>query len=136
MVWSIQLSVETDPHAIRMVRHIIALYAREHGASKDVASSLELAVGEALINAHTHAYHGHAGPLEVDLVANRRAIAVAVHDHGRPAVDMPTIPKSIPTLLSGHLGLYLIGKLMDRAHIIHPANECGGTTLWMLKHWT
>ena len=136
MTWSIQLRLDTVPDAIRMVRRVVALLAREHGESDDVASSLELAVGEALNNAHEHAYHGDPGPLEVDLVADDRGLAVAVHNHGRPVTDVPTIPRDAPPMSSGHFGLYLIGRLMDRVHIVHPVNERGGTAIRMVKHWT
>jgi anti-sigma regulatory factor (Ser/Thr protein kinase) len=136
MAWSIQVRLDTAPDTLRVVRHIIALLAREHGASSDVASSLELAVGEALINAHEHAYDGHPGPLEIDLVADDLSLAVAIHDHGRPVTDVPRIPRDAPSLSSGHYGLYLIGQLMDRVQIVHPVSERGGTAIRMVKHWT
>jgi anti-sigma regulatory factor (Ser/Thr protein kinase) len=135
MAWSIQLHLDAEPDALRMARSVVGAMARKHGVSEEVANSLELAVGEALLNAHEHVYRGYPGPLDIDVTADDQDLVVAVHNHGRPMITASGIPTTPPQVSSRHFGLFLIGQLMDRVHIVHPVNERGGTSIRMVKRW-
>jgi anti-sigma regulatory factor (Ser/Thr protein kinase) len=134
MASAIQLRLTTAPDELRVVRHVVAMLAREHGAPEDAATSVELAVGEALVNAYEHAYHMRPGVLEIDIALDDSDMMVAVHNHGEPVTDALTIPRNAPTS-TGHFGLFLIGQLMDGVQIVHPPNGGGGTSIRMVKHW-
>lgn len=134
MGWAIQLRLTAGPDELRVVRHVVGMLTREHGASENVADSVELAVGEALGNAYEHAYNNRPGALEIDVAGDDSRMEVAVHNHGEPVTQALTIPKNAPTS-TGHFGLFLIGQLMDGVQIVHPPNGQGGTSIRMVKYW-
>src|SRR5688572_13282450 len=99
-----------------MARRMIVAMAVASGVSERSAFELEVAVGEALANAHRHAYAGETGPLEIDMTVQRipptkLVWTISVHDHGA-AVTPPVVPETLPSHPAGQ-GLYLIRGLVD-----------------------
>ena len=87
------------------------------GASGSEASEIELAAGEALSNAHRHAYPDGVGLVEVDVQAFQSELAVTIHNDGRE-VSPPIVPSALPASNSpSGRGLYLISRIMDSVEV-------------------
>lgn len=134
MSWKIAVHCETDPIALRTVRKVVAHVARVEGAADPTVDSIEVATGEILSNAHNHAYSGGIGPLAVELSYDGDKLQIVVTNHGAPLTAVPEIPAHVPTARRDGLGLYVVGKLMDEAEIVHPAGAGYGTAVRMAKH--
>jgi stage II sporulation protein AB (anti-sigma F factor) len=134
MSWKIAVHCDTDPVALRTVRKVVAHVARVEGATESTADSIEVATGEILTNAHNYAYPGTIGPLAVELSYDGDKLQIVVTNHGAPLTAVPQIPDSVPTTRRDGLGLYVVGKLMDEAEIVHPAGAGYGTAVRMAKH--
>ena len=131
--WRFTISLSTAPEEQRMARRLVAAAAREVGADARTALDLEVAVGEAMANAHIHAYGGRRpGKIRLDLQFDGAAMSVAIHDSGRPVAGAPEVPAALPPPGRGR-GLYLIGRLMDEARLVHPDRRGRGTMLLMRK---
>jgi anti-sigma regulatory factor (Ser/Thr protein kinase) len=127
------IHVETRPHNLRLARKLVASAAQLAGADSRTASEIELAVGEALNNAHIHAYQRGVGPVQIDVLVDGPQFTMVIHDHGAP-VAPPVIPKETPGEGSGGgRGLYLIGQLMDDATVERTPQENRGTAVRMMK---
>ncbi len=122
MTWTLSLKLQTDPNALRAVRRIVYAVAKQEGLSDREARELEVASGEALSNARTHAYSDGVGPLTVDVTSDTAAFAVAIHDTGVPA-SLPTVPNSLPN--PGGTGLFLVASLVDEVKIQRNGNGKG-----------
>ncbi|MGH2397810.1 MAG: ATP-binding protein [bacterium] len=135
MPWEVTLKFVTDPAVFHIVRKSLAAAAVAEGMSRDAASEIEVAVGEALSNAYIHAYGRDVGPLEIDLASDGARVTILIHDHGKPLTDRPAIPGTLPQRGDGRggRGLYLIGRLMDEAEVIHPGPRGRGTAIRMVK---
>src|SRR5579859_3588993 len=79
------------PVLLRMARKQVAAAARAAGAVELDAERVELAVGEALTNAHDHGYGGVPGPIELEIAYEPHRFAVTVHDEG-PGPQFPDPP--------------------------------------------
>lgn len=135
MPWEVTLKFVTDPAVFHVVRKSIVAAAVAEGMSTDAASEIEVAVGEALSNAYIHAYNRDVGPLEIDLAFDGATFSLIVHDHGKPLTDRPVIPQTLPLPAGkGGRGLYVIGRLMDEAEVLHPGPRGRGTAIRMVKH--
>ena len=130
--WQFTLRMSTTSQDLRMARRLVAAAAREAGANDAVAFDLEVAVGEALENAHVHAYGRRRGKLEVELQFDGTTLGIAVHDSGKPMATAMQIPTTLPPPGAGR-GLYLIGQLMDEAQLVHPDRRGRGTAVHMRK---
>src|SRR5580658_8554635 len=128
-----KLEFELDPSSITRMRRLIGHVGEEEGGAPEVAGEVEVAVGEILLNAHRHAYHGRPGPLEIEISVDHDRLELLIHDHGEPITDVPTIPRTRPARVSEGLGLYMVGRLMDEAEIIHPARDGRGTAVRLVK---
>lgn len=116
-----------------MARRLVAAGAREAGADAATMFDLEVAIGEALGNASAHAYRGsRRGKLEIEFRFDGTDLAIAVHDSGRPVSTAMQIPTELPPPGAGR-GLYLIGRLVDEARLIHPDRRGRGTAVYMRK---
>lgn len=133
--WDVTLKFVTDPTVFHIVRKSIAAAAIAEGMSRDGASEIEVAVGEALSNAYIHAYGRDVGPLEIDLGSDGACVTILIHDHGKPLTDRPAIPSTLPQRGDGRggRGLYIIGYLMDEAEVLHPGPRGMGTAIRMVK---
>lgn len=135
MAWVISLHLQSGPDAIRTVRKLAGAAARSVGASETDAYDVEGAVGEAVSNAHFHAYGGsQEGPIEVEMEFDGTNLTIIVHNGGKPVTDRMTVPRSLPQADSGGRGLYLIGQLMDEVVVTHPDRDGRGTAVKMVKH--
>lgn len=132
MSWRLTLTLRTEPASMRLARKLVGHIVHLTGGSDEDASDVEVAVGEVLSNAHRHAYAGGVGPLSVELAYTPPSFHVVIHDDGAPVVDRPTIPRTLPAGPSG-LGLYLVGRLMDEAEVLHPYRNDRGTAVRMAK---
>jgi anti-sigma regulatory factor (Ser/Thr protein kinase) len=123
MTWTLSLRLQTDPDALRAVRRMIYAVVKQERLSERKAREFELAIGEALSNARTHAYSNGAGPLTVDITSDAAAVEVAIHDTGAP-ITLPTVPTSLP-LDPRAVGLFLIASLVDEVKIQTNGNGKG-----------
>jgi anti-sigma regulatory factor (Ser/Thr protein kinase) len=122
---------------MRMARKAVVAAVGASSADEVALADVEIAVGEALANAHRHAYGGATGRIEIDVVGRRirdRAIVwtVSVHDHGT-AVTPPPVPEALSRGPVGQRGLYLISRLMDRVTIIVNPSTGYGVSITMEK---
>jgi anti-sigma regulatory factor (Ser/Thr protein kinase) len=119
--------------SLQLARKMVACAAKHAGADDTTAGEIELAVGEALNNAHLHAYRRGIGPLEIEMMVDGPRFAVTVRDHGTPTV-LPVIPRERPVerRYGGH-GLFLIGQLMDDASVDQSMENDSGTVIRMVK---
>ena len=123
MTWTLSLNLQTDPDALRAARRMIYAVVKQEGLPGGAARELELAVGEALRNARTHAYSSGEGPLTVDITSDTAAVAVAVHDTGAP-ISLPTVPTSLPSDPRA-VGLFAVASLVDEVKIQRNGNGKG-----------
>jgi anti-sigma regulatory factor (Ser/Thr protein kinase) len=90
--------------SLRPTRHALAYWLQRAGADAETASSVVLAVNEAVANAVEHAYQPGAGEVNVEARLDGATIEVRVCDGGawRPRRDA-----------GGGLGLHLMERLVD-----------------------
>jgi anti-sigma regulatory factor (Ser/Thr protein kinase) len=111
MTWTLSINLATDPDTLRVGRRMIYATVKQEGLSDEKARELELATGEALVNARAHAYANGVGLVTIDLTSHTEAFVVAIHNGGKP-VSLPTVPTTLPSYPAG-TGLYLIAALVD-----------------------
>ena len=58
---------------------------------------------------------------------------ISIHDYGAVLTEVPMIPRAQPVRVSDGMGLYMVGRLMDEAEILHPARDGRGTALGMVE---
>ncbi len=132
MTWAFSVSTQTDPCAIRVVRRMIRDIVGREGGSEEDAWGLELALGEALFNAHTHAYAGGVGPVEVAVGFGDETFTLTVRDRGE-SVSTPTVPHALPPD-HRRLGLFLISSVVDYVDIRQNEDAIGlGVSITMIK---
>ncbi len=129
---SLTVTLTTDPAVLRLAWKLLADFVRIVGGSHAEALDVEVAVGEIFANAYYHAYGQRAGPLRVEISYAPPRLQLLIQDHGAPLVDRPTIPAAPPAGGTG-LGLYMVGRLMDEAEVIHPSRASRGTAVRMVK---
>jgi len=110
-----------------MVRKQVAAAARAAGAVELDAGRVELAVGEALTNAHDHGYGGAPGAIELEIAYEPHRFAVTVHDEG-PGTQFPDPPDR---RTGGGYGLQVIKELMDETDFQRSGPTGRGTTVHM-----
>jgi anti-sigma regulatory factor (Ser/Thr protein kinase) len=125
---------------MRLARKAVVAVVAASGSDAAALADVEIAVGEALANAHRHAYGGAPGRIEIDVAGRRitdQAIVwtVSVHDHGT-AVTPPPVPEALSRGTVGQRGLYLISRLMDRVTIIVNPSTGYGVSITMEKTLT
>ena len=128
------LEFELEPSAVTHVRRLIGHVVEDAGGAPEVEGEIEFAVGEILLNAYRHAYHGRPGPLQIEMSLDHATLELRIHDHGPVLTGPPTIPRSRPTRVSDGMGLYVVGRLMDEAEVIHPARNGRGTVVRLVKN--
>lgn len=132
MTWTFSVNIQTEPTAIRVVRRMIRDLVERQGGSEEDAWGLELALGEALFNAHSHAYAGGAGPVEVAVVFDDGTFTLTVRDRGEP-ISTPIVPSTAPPD-QRRLGLFLISALVDCVDIRRNEDAIGGgVSITMIK---
>lgn len=133
MPWKLRMHVDTDPHALRIVRKLLGAMARIEGAKDKDMHLIEVAVGEVLANTRLHAYRNGIGPIEVTTEFDGTRFAVTIRNHGEPVSGQPVIPESRSGQDARGWGLYMIGQIMDEVEIVQlPSHELG-TAVRMVK---
>jgi anti-sigma regulatory factor (Ser/Thr protein kinase) len=117
MLWDVSLGIDSSLESLRVGRRLVHQLALLAGASETVASEIELSTGEALANAHNHAYPNTVGPVGIEVQAMDSTFSVTIHNGGKEITppEVPAIPPDRRSL-DGR-GLYLIGRLMDTVEI-------------------
>jgi serine/threonine-protein kinase RsbW len=109
------LSIHTDSRteSLRLARKRIREAVLGVGADLEVASEIEVAVGEALSNVYRHAYNRAAGHVEIQLDQTGPNMIVTVSDAGQATMP-PVVPETLPAPTpTGGRGLYLMSRLVD-----------------------
>jgi anti-sigma regulatory factor (Ser/Thr protein kinase) len=133
----IRMSILSCPAHLPVVRSAVDQFSRLVGFGDDAASSVVMAVDEALANIIQHAYDGRPdGPIEVTLQArthNGRQVGMEVilADRGRGA--QPDFrPRDLADVRPGGLGTHIMAVCMDS--VDYAPRSGGGTCLTMVKH--
>jgi anti-sigma regulatory factor (Ser/Thr protein kinase) len=116
---------------MRAMRRVMRDIVTQEGASDEDALGLELAVGEALFNAHAHTYHGAAGPVEAAVALDGETFTLTVTDHGESA-SVPIVPSAVPPDRK-RLGLFLISAMMDSVEVRQNEEDGRGLSITMTK---
>jgi anti-sigma regulatory factor (Ser/Thr protein kinase) len=136
MGWTVSMKLLSEPHAMRVARKMTRALVEQEGGPA-LAQRIELAVGEALMNARVHAYpDGHMGRIEILVSCDDTVITLTVVDRGKTR-SVPVVPDSIH--IDGHraslgLGLYLMSAMVDRLEIGHTGDQPGeGLSVRMIQ---
>jgi anti-sigma regulatory factor (Ser/Thr protein kinase) len=132
--WAFTIQLETEPHAIRAVRKVIAATARIGGALEADARFIELSAGEALANARFHAYQNGIGPIEAVVTLDGEMFSILIQNDGKPVTSESRVPDALGTTESLDWGLYMIGRMMDEVEITRSKFGDHGTAIRMSKH--
>lgn len=130
---TMNLRFHTDPLTMRMARKQAGAAAKAVGAGEYDAGRIELAVAEALSNAHEHAYEGGSGPVELEIVYEPGYLTLTVSDEGNRTgapFDL-RFPDPPPPRLGDGYGLQVIKSSMDEAEFVRSGPEGRGTTIRM-----
>jgi serine/threonine-protein kinase RsbW len=127
----VKLHFQTDPVLLRIVRKQIVAAASAVGAMEHDVARVELAVGEALANAHDHGYGGTPGPIELEIAYEPHRFAVTVHDEGPGLPLGPQFPDPPDPRTGTGYGLQVIKELMDEAELQYSGPKGRGTTVRM-----
>lgn len=116
-VQPLQLRLPARLRSLRPTRHALAYWLHRAGADAATATTLVLAVNEAVANAVEHAYQPGSGEVNIEARVDDGAIEVRVRDRGtwRPRRDV-----------GGGLGLHLMERLVDDVAVDTTG---GGTTV-------
>lgn len=133
MTQIVTLHFDTEPVVMRVVRKQTAAAAAALGGTARNAEWVEVAVSEALANAHVHGYGGAAGPVELEIACEGDTFGVTIHDAGRGMPFAPHFPAAPDPRTGGGWGLQVIKELMDEAALCSGPNGVG-TTVRMSIH--
>ncbi len=128
-----KLVIDSRLDAVIRARHWAARRARAAGFDGDAVFAIELAVGEALTNAITHAYHGEAGhEIHLALTIDPDKLRLGIRDFGRK-FDLSTYsPPDLDVPNEGGYGIFLMRQMMDEVIYDTSCNE--GTCLELVKY--
>lgn len=130
--WAVEVRLDARPHALRLARRLAVPAALAAGLPPPAAFDLEVALGEALINAYQHAYGGRGrGRICVTFASDTTEFTVTVRDSGKPLSTPPRIPRSLSRNDDRGRGLWLMSQLTDDLEVIHPARRGRGTAVRM-----
>ena len=130
MTQTVTLRFLTEPVLMRVVRKQTATAATALGATEQHAGWIELAVGEALANAHVHGYEGAPGPVELEIAYEGDAFGVTIRDEGMGLPFASDFPAAPDPRQGGGWGLQVIKELMDEV-VLCPGAKGVGTTIRM-----
>jgi len=114
-----KMSVGAHPGGVGEVNAAFASFAEQHALPVAVRRSINIALDELLANAMTH---GQAGrdpcSVTVEVKLDQECVTVILTDDGAPfnpfEQDAPDTTLSVEEREIGGLGIYLVGKLMDK----------------------
>jgi len=118
------------------IAEFVSEQARLAGLDEDQVFEVQMAVDEACTNSMEHAYNGQGdGELRVCCYVESDDFVVRVTDYGRAfdpsVVAAPNLSLPLEEREIGGLGLFLMGKLMDRVE--YRANGKEGNQTLMRK---
>jgi anti-sigma regulatory factor (Ser/Thr protein kinase) len=117
--------------SLRAIRKAARCLLETLGAPDDTAGDIEIALGEALANAHEHAYPGAVGPIDIDFEIELDEFSCRIRDYGRPVAVPPRVPHG-PSV-GHHRGLYLMDRLMDMMEITPAQDSASGIEVRMRR---
>jgi anti-sigma regulatory factor (Ser/Thr protein kinase) len=115
---SLTISLPSENTFLALVRDLAKRMAESAGFDEATATTLALAVDEAMANVIEHAYHGQTGrEIQVHLEDRGPDFTVEVVDNG-DRVDTGSLPRFelaryVNERRTGGLGVHLMGKIMD-----------------------
>lgn len=132
----VQFRLEAILENVPVATQRIARMAREVGFDAQALYQIELAVDEACANVVEHAYPGdEQGQMEVSCYLDGQAFVIRVRDWGTgfdpSAVERPDIEAPLEERDLGGLGLFLVGRVMDRVKFSFDPQR--GSELLMYK---
>jgi serine/threonine-protein kinase RsbW len=111
------------PESVPCIRHAVADWARQSGATRSTVDAASLAVTEAVTNVVRHAYPQATGDVEVRGTRDGEGLAVTVRDWG-------VGPGGAERRTAGAgLGLHIVKQMCDRFESSSPPT--GGTMVRM-----
>ncbi len=132
----VELNLTSDSSQIAEVRAQVETFAREMGFDASVASSIALAVDEALCNVIKHGYRGTSGhPIQVRLhvidTDRGRGLQVTIEDECDPVEPASLAGRELDDVRPGGLGLHIMKTIMDEVE--HGPRGDRGMRLRMVK---
>lgn len=133
--WAVDVRLDARPDSIRLTRRLAVPAALAAGLPSHAAFNLEVALGEALINAYQHAYGERGrGKIVVTFALEDAGLTVTVRDFGKALPRPPRVPQAVSHVEDRGRGLLLIGRLTDDVEVIHPVRNGRGTAVRMRVH--
>lgn len=130
MTQTVTLRFLSEPVLMRVVRKQTAAAATALGGTEQHAGWIELAVSEALCNAHIHGYRGAPGPVELEIAYEGEMFRVTIRDEGTGFPFASDFPAAPDPRQGGGWGLQVIKELMDEV-VLRPGAKGVGTTVRM-----
>ena len=133
--WQVEyLSTPSVPAQVRQLRRRVVEFFTPSPFSSDELSGVEVAVGEACLNALQHGSpRGALDEVRVKCMWNDYALVVEVSDNGcgfDPGLVRPPALRDLKELREGGMGILLMRGLVDSVEF-----EFGiGTTVRLIKH--
>lgn len=91
MGWLFSFQGDTSPVCLSTVGRLLYTMVKSSGAREQAARDLQVAVGNALVSVHKHAYGNSVGSFRVEAKFDAGAWVIVIEDEGRSSVN-PTIP--------------------------------------------
>ena len=128
------VQADTRLTSIRALRRGARCLLESLGVPETIAADIEVALGEALANAHEHAYQGAVGPLEIEFDIEHDEFSCRIRDQGGPVRTPPRVPgQASGGTNRSHQGLYVMGRVMDMIEITLIKNGTPGIEVRMRK---
>jgi anti-sigma regulatory factor (Ser/Thr protein kinase) len=119
------------PEPVRALRHMVAKYLTDRGATEEVVRAVTLAFAEALDNAIEHGGALSSGHVDIWLRCTDRFIAVSLLDPGSDRVPLGRSAAPDPDAERGR-GFQLMNRMMDCVRV--RSYPRGGTRVSMLRY--
>ncbi len=130
------IEITSETRELARVREAVLIAAGRIGFSGQEASSIALAIDEAVTNVIRHGYDGRGGqPIEVTLAQVDRggapALEVTIRDRGRQVDPASIVGRDLTDIRPGGLGTHIIRTVMDEVE--YSLGEPAGMRLRVLK---
>ena len=110
----IELTINSHPRWMRLVRQIVQQFAHESGFDDKDSHAITLAVGEAVGNVIKHAYNGRSDrTFSLACNSNGVGVEVRIEDRGEPFDPLSAAPLPPDEIRPGGRGIYLMRTLVD-----------------------
>jgi serine/threonine-protein kinase RsbW len=121
----------SDPSMVAVLRGRVMDAATDAGAAGDTFCDIQIAVGEALINAYRHGSPNKGvDKIKLRCMTCSRAIVIEIEDEGKP-FDPDAVREPNPSNLRDHgMGIFLMRRAMD---VVEFCTNCPGNRVRMIK---